>query len=104
MADLLKGRIRLSTILLAVFFAITLTTYIMVRPDPDHSVSKPKSTPTSTVTPSRPAAWTPQPSDRPSTPAASSHAPSTPRAPSPPPSPHASSPAEEPPASGPEGD
>jgi hypothetical protein len=105
MVNLLKGRIRLSTILLMVFFALTLSTYIMVRPpNPDHPVSNPDAVPTTPSVSRTPSpSWSPHPSARPSS-EAPSRPPSPTRTPSPGASPHATSSAEEPPASGSEGD
>jgi hypothetical protein len=98
MVKLLKGHIRLSTILLMVFFALTMTTYVMVRPEPHHVSNSGDPEPT-TASRSPSPSGTRSPTAPPSSPVAS-HAPSPTRTPSSASSPKpASTPAGEPPAS-----
>lgn len=71
---LLRGRVRLSTVLVTVLFAATFTTYLLVRPTPASIVhgdqsgyNTPVTTTSSSATPTpRPSASAPQPTPTPS--------------------------------------
>jgi cytoskeletal protein RodZ len=66
--SLLRGRIRLSTALMLLFFAVVLTTYLLVRPVPPNVAQKPKATTPTTVStpPPSPSRRSKSPSPRPS--------------------------------------
>jgi hypothetical protein len=76
--SLLRGRIRLSTVLIALVFIVTLATYLLVRPVPASSsgdrvstppgvTSQPTATPTRAVASPTPTAVTSHPSRTPTT-------------------------------------